>query len=933
MERLSMPTAFDCDATAPMTSYHSDSGIVPTLPPFASTKLQIPRLRRRVLPRPRLLAQVRNAITETRVLLLSAPAGSGKTTLLATVLSEADAAQAAWVALDANDNDLSQFLTLLIAALEQLFGLAAIPARTLLKNGAGGERTAWGQQIVTALINDIVAADTTPRSPAAFPRILLFDDLHLLHDPTIYTVLEYAIERLPPTLMLMVATRHDPPLPLARLRARRDLVEIRLNALRFTFAEVEQLLNERLDLNVSAEVVAQLHERTEGWAAGLSLLAISLEQLGEGTERGQFLDHLAHTERFLFEYLAEEVLNLQEPATRTFLLESSILKELTPTLTQAVTGDPTAAIRLENLYRHNLFLTVLEQREGDPVYRYHDLFAEFLQSRLRQTYPLAAWRTLHRCAALAQSHPTRRMHHLLQAEAWEEAAQFLLTIGADYMAHSRGELLYQWIESLPDALLDHYPRLCLWAGQEVWNRMDVAAAHTFFERAQVTFAAHNDLDGEGETLAHLAITRSLDDDLARAEPIILRALALPLPVALRVSLLLTYALRLVFNARWQEGLTRVDEAIQFADADPTPDVRRSLTLYFAAPFVVSAGGIERLAQVLRLIERHGPVYNNRWRVDHLQIRVLYHTGIGAWEQALQDCDTLYALTEPWGMSPWRLINIAAVPIRIPAIQSRRLVPTDEGFNRILALEQETVDSFSKGAAIFYLFHYAYSALELGNLEVVEALYTRIAAYCTHHPQPYMVILERLLAGRIALYHAHDNEAERILKEGIAIQENYPYTILFGDAHLFLAALYIRQRHFQRALDHLAPRLARYEADGAMGFCMWQGRVIVPVLQFAMEQGVHTTVAGKLLQEWEESLPLAMPEEKGRVYVPHTGQMLSAREVEVLVLVAQGANAGTMAERLIISPHTVRQHIKNLYNKLGVSSRAEATRYAVELGVV
>jgi LuxR family maltose regulon positive regulatory protein len=934
MERLFPPMGFDSDTTVPMILHLPDSDTVPALPPFAYTKLHIPRLRRRVLPRPRLVAQVRNAMTDTRVLLLSAPAGSGKTTLLATVLAEGTPEQAAWIALDGNDNDLVQFLTLLIAAIEQLFGFTAASARTLLENGSGGERSTWGRHIVTALINDIVAADAPPLPSSALPRVLVLDDLHLLHDPIIYALLEYAIERLPPSLVLMVATRHDPPLPLARLRARRDLVEIRLNELKFTFAEVEQLLNERLDLNVSAEVLAQLYERTEGWAAGLSLLAISLEQLGEGTERGQFLDHLEHTERFLFDYLAEEVLNLQEPATRTFLLESSILKELTPSLTHAVTGDPTSATRLESLYRHNLFLTMLEQREGEPVYRYHDLFAEFLQTRLRQTVPFAAWRTLHRRAALVELHPTRRMYHLLQAEAWEEAAQFLLSIGAEYIAHSRGELLYQWISALPDSLVEQYPRLSLWAGQEVWNRMDVAAAHTFFERARATFAAQNDAVGEGEALAHLAITQSLDAPLERTEPTIHRALTLPLPPAQRVALLLTYALRFVFNARWREGLERVDEAIQLAQEEPTPAVLRNLALYCAAPFVVLSGGIERWARVLRLIERHGPVHHSQWRIDHLQIRTLYHTGIGAWKKAIEDCDTLYALVEPWGISPWRLINIAAIPIRVPAIQSRLLFPPDEGFNRILALEQETVDSFSKGTAIFYLFHYAYSALELGRMEEITELYDRIRAFCFNHPQPDMALLERLLAGRIALYRHQEAEAERALTEAAAIQADYPYTILFADANLLLAALYLRQQHFQRALDHLAPRLAQYSADGATGFCMWQGRIIVPLLQFAIAQGVHTDIAETILQRWNEPLVATPPDtEKGGLFVPHTGQYLSLREVEVLTWVARGANAGAIAEHLIISPHTVRQHIKNLYNKLGVSSRAEATRYAVELGVV
>jgi LuxR family maltose regulon positive regulatory protein len=921
----------------PMTALPPDSLSVPPLPTFAHTKLHVPLLRRKVLPRARLMAQVQRAVAEARVLLVSAPAGSGKTTLLATVLAEKRPDKWVWVALDGNDNDLSQFLTLFIAASERLFDMTSVAARTLLDNGAPGERVAWGRQVLTALINDMVAADPHEAATALSPKVMVLDDVHVLHDPTIFAVLEYGIERLPPALMLMMATRHDPPLGLARLRARQDLVEIRLNELRFTVAEVEQLLNDRLGLEVSAAELTRLYERTEGWAAGLSLLAISLERLADGAERGHFLEHLAQTERFLFDYLAEEVLNLQEPATRTFLLESSILKELTPSLTQAVTGDPASATRLETLYRHNLFLTVLQQREDEPVYRYHDLFAEFLQSRLRHTYPLATWRTLHLRAALAEGHPARRMHHLLQAEAWEEAAHFLLDIGTRYIEHGGGDVVYGWIMALPDAILEQYPRLRLWLGQEAWQRMELPVAHQAFEQALAAFAAHQDPNGEGETLAHIAITQSLDEPFPRAEAIIQRALSLPLPTAQRVALLLNHALRLFFNGQWCHGGAQVDEAIRIAEAEPSLTVLRMLALHIGAPVTLSPGGIQRLARVLRLMERNGRSHDSQFRMDYLQIRAILHMGQGAWSQAQADCDAIYAITEPWGISPWRLMNIAAVTIRMPAIHARLLLPPDVGFNRILAFEQEATDNFTKGIAVFYLFHYVFSALQLGNVEEIADLIPRIMRFSHDNPQPDMAILERLLTGLLALHDGRDAEAETALQAAAAIQAAYPYTTVFGDALLLLAVLYLRMNRTSLAIEHLTPRLAYYEAEGAPGFCMWQGRMIVPVLQFAVQHGIHADFAREVLRYLDETVPILPVEsavaEKGGIHVPQTGQVLSVREVEVLGLLAEGANAGMIASQLIISPHTVRQHIKNLYNKLGVSSRAEATRYAVELGVV
>ncbi|NTW02607.1 MAG: helix-turn-helix domain-containing protein, partial [Oscillochloris sp.] len=393
----------------------------PLAPPhwFPQTKLHPPRPRSDLLLRPRLVDPLYAALQHTRLVLISAPAGAGKTTLLATALAELPRASA-WVSLDPDDNDLARFLAVLLAALDQLAPGAGSAAGDLAQVLAARSISpdASIRQAVATLINVVLAAPPVP-------GLLILDDLHVIDEPAIHTALAYLIDQLPTHLSLAITTRHDPPLPLARLRARRELLELRLPDLRFTTDEAANLLIEHLGLPLSADNIAALYRRTEGWAAGLSLLAASLAPLSTPEARTQFLAHLAQTDRYIFDYLAEEVLNRQDPVTRTFLLETAILSELTPQACQGLTGFANAPAILDELYRRNLFLI---QLRTDPAassdqafYRYHDLFRAFLLERLRREAP--EWlRDLHRRAVACVGDPLRMIEHLIQAELWDAAA-------------------------------------------------------------------------------------------------------------------------------------------------------------------------------------------------------------------------------------------------------------------------------------------------------------------------------------------------------------------------------------------------------------------------------------------------------------------------------------------------------------------------------
>ena len=386
---------------------------------FALTKFQPPRLREDVISRPRLLATAYEALVSHPVTLLSAPAGYGKTTLLAELaqsLSDLSTSSCidddrravqglllAWLSLEEEDNDPTHFLSALVASLRRADPKCGATAQSVISSLSTPSRDS--RRVVGVLINDVVET-------VLGPLVLVLEDLHFISEAEVYGALDYLIERMPPQMRLMITSRHDPPLSLARLRARGQLAELRLADLRFSLDETGAFLNEKQRLELGSADLVALHSRAEGWPAGLRLLAGSLGRMASVTDRSAFVRHLARTDRHVFDFLADEVLKRQESEMRAFLLETSILPELTPALCQAVTGRSDASVVLEELNRRNLFLVALD--EVSSAYRFHALFAEFLRERLAREMP-GRIADLHRRAAEAERHvaPMRAIPHYL----------------------------------------------------------------------------------------------------------------------------------------------------------------------------------------------------------------------------------------------------------------------------------------------------------------------------------------------------------------------------------------------------------------------------------------------------------------------------------------------------------------------------------------
>jgi LuxR family maltose regulon positive regulatory protein len=388
---------------------------------FPQTKFFAPTIGTDILVRPDLIKQLHQAITKYPFTLISAPAGSGKTTLVALRQQRTDDLYTAWLRLDEEDNDPITFFTGLISSLRQVepdIGRNFGSLLTGLPNPGQQLRRLMG-----VLINDLIEAVSTP-------LVLILDDLHSLTEPIVLEALDYLLDHIPQHISVVATARYSSPLALARRRARGQLAELQLEALRFTSEDVNKLLNEQLQLNLSEIDLLTLQARTEGWVAALRLLALSLNRLESPTERSAFINHLIQTDRYIFDFLADEyifdfladeVLDDQEPKVRRFLLKTAILTDLTPTLCRAVTGHSDAAHILDEIYRRNLFLTIVsDQRQSlQQAYRYHDLFVDFLRHQLERELPEEI-PELHRKAAEAETRPGQVVHHYLAAQAWSE---------------------------------------------------------------------------------------------------------------------------------------------------------------------------------------------------------------------------------------------------------------------------------------------------------------------------------------------------------------------------------------------------------------------------------------------------------------------------------------------------------------------------------
>ncbi len=521
------------------------------------TKFLVPRQRGELLPRPHLLARLEMAVNK-RLTLVSAPPGYGKTTLLAELAAGSER-PCAWYQLDAADGDPAIFLSYLIAAFRDLFQGADLDemapvgsAAVSLLESTESAASVSAERVLTVLINELAGLETDQE------WLIIMEDYHLITNPDIHNLVQFFLENGPPGLHLVISSRTDPPLALARLRARGMLAEFRAPDLRFDDEEVNVWLTQAIP-GIPGESARLLSEKTEGWAAALQMILSSLSGKDAGSA-SRFIAELSGTQRFIFQYLAEEVFQKQDATRQQFLLHTAVLDQMNAAICDAILDRHDAQIMLDEFEADNLFLISLDERR--EWYRYHHLFREFLLDKLAHEAATEAIRLQKAAAAYYEGRGEMEMAftHYVRARDPAAAAKVLSEFAGEYVERRRVAILQRYLGDLPDDVVRCYPELLLQHGNVLWRMGRVGAAVSRYEDAQHAFADQGDDVGVCRVLTQMAELARSQGNYRRSQTLAAEALS-----HVRETDYASRANALMILAKSEGFLTGMDRGRQLAE--------------------------------------------------------------------------------------------------------------------------------------------------------------------------------------------------------------------------------------------------------------------------------------------------------------------------------------------------------------------------------
>jgi len=868
-----------------------------------TTKLSIPSLRKDVLSRPHLIERMDANLLQDdgfgrRLTLVSAPAGYGKTTLALSWLQHLDL-PAAWLSLDEADNDPRRFITYLIAAMQQVHRSIGQVATGMLRSPQPPPE----ELMLTSLVNEI--------SSAPQPFNLVLDDYHVIHTPPIHQQLAFLLDHQPNNLHLILITREDPLLPIPRLRARGQVLEIRQNELRFTITETTEFLKRMMGLDLLPDEIAALERRTEGWIAGLQLAALSMR--GRDDLAG-FIQAFTGSSRFILDYLIEEVFEGQAPDVKDFLLKTSILERLSAPLCDAVTEKNVSQEMLETLEQANLFIVPLDQSR--EWYRYHRLFADLLQHRLRTSS--IPENVLHQRASLwyeKKDMPSEAIQHALAGKDWERAASLIVESSNAMLKRGEVMTLIGWFQKLPGEMIDNDPRLGFEYSWPLLLAGKFDRARPLLERVEQVAAEFPELLGEVYA-AQAYLARGQGDHALMVERS-QRALTL-LPkssVDSRAIVAMNLGLAYWHMGQMQAAEEVLAEALEASQA--TGNHYAALTsLIFQGRVLAVRGQLHKAEKIFeRAVQMGGDIPINA--LAYMDLAILYYE----WN-ALNECKGyIQKAIEICQRSKNNEFLVGTL-----MIQSRLKIAQNDLAGAENALEQawDLVRSGKIPTATAVRMNSAQVRLLLAINEATGEWDDKLTETVDCHP--FYRFLGLTKARTLPVAHA------RAYLDGLgqAAQANdWVYGLVAIRA--LQAALAESQ---EDALRFLVEALQVAESGGFVRSFVDVGEKLVPLLREAIRQGITPKYASSILDVMVVDVGIA---EAGAVMVDTMIQSslvepLSEREIEVLTLVTAGKSNREIADELIISLGTAKTHVHNLCGKLGVRNRTEAALKARELGL-
>ena len=898
------------------------------------TKLYAPRPRPGVVPRPRLSALLDRG-ARSRLTLVSAPPGFGKSTLLADWLAgeSSRGRVSGWVSLDPGDNDAASFWTYVLAAFETAAPGVASEARPLLESGRGPI-----ESVLTTLLNALGAVPDHV--------LLVLDDYHVIDRPEIHDGMAFLIDHLPPRVHVTLATRADPALPLARLRSRGELLEIRGADLRFTEDETRAYLAGPMQLTLMPDDVAALERRTEGWIAALQLAALSI---AGRSDPSAFIAEFAGDDRYIVDYLAEEVLERQPERIRRFLLETSILDRLTGSLCDAVAGVDDGTDTLEALERANLFVVALDDRRR--WYRYHHLFADVLRARVLAEEP-ALIPTLHRRAsAWFEQHEDEAgaIEHALAAGDVDRAADLIELATHDLRARRQELTLRRWLDPLPDGTFEARPALAIAHAGALLSTGEVARVEDRLTAAERWVGAGNDerslaeAEAAGMVVRHTAVLGHLPSAIAlyRAALSRMRGDADAAIASARAAfeaagpdrplerggaagmLALAYWSRGDLDdayAAWSDAIANLELAGHRADV-----LGCSIGL---ADIRITQG---RLHDARRIQERGLRIGDQPGEV--LRGTADMHVGLAAIScerndlaAAKQHLEAAGGLGEPLGLpqNPYRL--------RVATARVREAEGDLDAAIELLddARQRYDGDFFPEVRPIPAI--RARVLLAMGRVPDARD-WAREAGVSPDDDLTFLREFEHATLARVLLAEGARDRADASVLAAIGLAERLAAAAETGDRNGSLIDILVVLALARTARGDRAAAAAAL--DRATSLAAPEGFVRVFLDEGQPMTALLTSAAGRSGAPGyvRELLAAANPRPRPPSVRQPLVEPLSVRELDVLRLLGSELDGPGIARELGVSLNTLRTHTKNVYAKLGVNSRRAAVGRATQLDLL
>ncbi len=890
--------------------------------PILATKLYIPPPRPKVVLRPRLIERMNEGMHH-KLTLISAPAGFGKTTLVSE-WSAGCGRPIAWLSLDEGDSDLTRYLTYLIAAL-----------RTITKNVGEGvlglldpPQPPAIEAILTSLLNEI----TTIQDDFT----LVLDDYHLIEAKQVDEAVAFLIEHLPPQMHLLIATREDPQLPLARYRARGQLAELRVTDLRFTPAEAADFLNQVMGLHLPAEDIAALEKRTEGWIAGLQLAALSMQG---HQDTASFIKSFTGSHHFVMDYLVEEVLGQQSEAIQAFLLHTAILDRMCGPLCDAVLCDPSGSGQetLEHLEQANMFIVPLDNERR--WYRYHHLVGELLRQRLGQPQELSNYHLRASAWYEASDDLGKALQHALAASDFERAARLAEATWLGMDRSFQAGTWLGWVKKLPFAVVCSRPRLCVQLGWAYSDTGELEASEIQLQNAERALAGVMDQDESKPIPATIALIRACNAQIQGnlAETVKYAELSIQLSPEDDIYLRSQATITLEFT-HWAAGNLEASLRAMHAWMEEMQETGNQVfviaSAFAVADMQVILGHLGEAEKALR----HGIQQAAMQGKEAESVTAHHHLGLAllAHERCDEVAKTQHLQTAA-DLGP--RTTLVDWPHRWNLAQARLRESAGE-WEAALELLDEAMRVYVKNPlplAQPVEAHKARVYLKQGRLDKAQA-WMRERGISTEAEVRYLDEYDLLTLARVRLAEGSLAGVGGVLERVLVLAETQKRTGSVIEILLTQALIHQAQNNPPQALTALEHALALAEPEGYLRIFLDEGEPMrLLLLNFRTEtekQAVHPLLGyvDKLLVAFSQPAK-AISRSTNTSQGSEIIEPLTDREIEILRLIAEGRSNTEISRRLFLALSTVKGHNLRIFNKLQAQNRTEAVARARELGLL